>query len=33
VARPGAGPRPLRVWAASGPPPALFRSSVLFWEK
>jgi hypothetical protein len=25
--------RPLRVWAASSPPPALFRSSVLFREK
>jgi hypothetical protein len=26
-ARPGPGPRPLVVWAASGPPPALVRSS------
>jgi hypothetical protein len=32
-ARPGAGPCPPVVWAASGPPPALFRSSVLFREK
>jgi hypothetical protein len=30
---PGAGPRPPVVWAASSPPPALFRSSVLFREK
>jgi hypothetical protein len=33
VAQPGAGLRPLCVWAASVPPPALFRSSVLFQEK
>jgi hypothetical protein len=32
-AQPGAGPRPPVVWAASGPPPALFQSSVLFREK
>jgi hypothetical protein len=32
-ARPGLGARPLMVWAASGPPPALVRSSVLFREK
>jgi hypothetical protein len=32
-ARPGAGPRPLRVRAASGPPPPLFRSSGSFREK
>jgi hypothetical protein len=32
-ARPGAGPRPLRVRAASGPPPTLFRSSESFQEK
>jgi hypothetical protein len=32
-ARPGAGPRPRVVWAASGPPPALVRSLVLFREK
>jgi hypothetical protein len=32
-ARPGAGLRPPVVWAASGPPLALFRSSVLFREK
>jgi hypothetical protein len=32
-ARPGAGPRPLCVRAASGPPPALFRSSGSFQEK
>jgi hypothetical protein len=32
-ARPGAGSRPLRVRAASGPPPALFRSSGSFREK
>jgi hypothetical protein len=32
-ARLGPGPRPLIVWPASGPPPALVRSSVLFWEK
>jgi hypothetical protein len=33
VARPGPGPRHLCVRAASGPPPALFRSSGSFWEK
>jgi hypothetical protein len=32
-ARPGAGPCPLVVWAASGPPPTLFQSLVLFREK
>jgi hypothetical protein len=32
-ARPGARPRPLPVRAASGPPPALFRSSGSFREK
>jgi hypothetical protein len=32
-ARPGAGPRPLHVRVASGPPPALFRSSGSFQEK
>jgi hypothetical protein len=32
-ARPGAGPRPLRVRAGSGPPLALFRSSGSFREK
>jgi hypothetical protein len=32
-ARPGAGPRPLMVRLAPGPPPALVRSSVLFREK
>jgi hypothetical protein len=32
-AQPGPGPRRLMVWAASGPPPALVRSSVLFREK
>jgi hypothetical protein len=31
--RPGAGPRPLMVRLAPGPPPALVRSSVLFQEK
>jgi hypothetical protein len=31
--RPGAGPRNPVVWAASSPPPTLFRSSVLFREK
>jgi hypothetical protein len=30
---PGAGPRPLMVRLAPGPPPALVRSSILFWEK
>jgi hypothetical protein len=33
VARPGPGPRHLCVRAASGPPPALFRSSGSFWGK
>jgi hypothetical protein len=33
VARPGPGPRHLCVRAASGPPPALFRSSRSFREK
>jgi hypothetical protein len=33
VARPGPGPRHLCVRAASGPPPALFRSSGSFREK
>jgi hypothetical protein len=33
LSRPGARPRPLRVRAASGPPPALFRSSGSFREK
>jgi hypothetical protein len=32
-ARPGPGPCPLMVWAASASPPALVRSSVLFREK
>jgi hypothetical protein len=32
-ARPGVGPRPLHVRAASGPPPALFRSLGTFQEK
>jgi hypothetical protein len=32
-ARPGPRMRPLMVWAASAPPPALIRSSVLFREK
>jgi hypothetical protein len=32
-ARPGAGPRPLRVRAASGPPLALFQSSGSFRKK
>jgi hypothetical protein len=32
-ARPGAGPRPPVVWAASGPPPAPVWSSVLFRKK
>jgi hypothetical protein len=32
-ARPGAGPRPLMVRLAPVPPPALFRSLVLFREK
>jgi hypothetical protein len=32
-ARPGPRPCPLMVWAASGPPPALVRSLVLFQEK
>jgi hypothetical protein len=32
-AQPGAGPCPAVVWAASGPPPVLVRSSILFWEK
>jgi hypothetical protein len=32
-ARPGAGPHPLMVRLALGPPPALVRSSVLFREK
>jgi hypothetical protein len=32
-ARPGAGPCPLMVRLAPGPPPALVRSSVLFREK
>jgi hypothetical protein len=31
--RPGAGPQPLHVRAASGPPPALFRSLGSFREK
>jgi hypothetical protein len=33
VVRPGPGPRHLCVRAASGPPPALFRSSGSFREK
>jgi hypothetical protein len=32
-ARPGPGPRPLMVWAASGPPPALVQSSSFVREK
>jgi hypothetical protein len=32
-ARPGPGPRPLVVRAASGPSLAPVRSSILFWEK
>jgi hypothetical protein len=32
-ARLAAGPRPPIVWVASGPPPALIRSSVLLREK
>jgi hypothetical protein len=31
--RPGPGPRPLMVWPASGPSPALLRSSSIVREK